>query len=105
MKRVKVYSSISQFESFINNPEFSIIDVKVDSCEQSSSFQECFIGVVFYEDAHLDNNESVPSTSSNSAMSPCELFAANMVCRLGRTYPNNDRISCGNVACQLTQPQ
>lgn len=39
------------------------------------------------------------------AMSPCKLFAANMVCRLGRTYPNNDRISCGNVACQLTQPQ
>lgn len=61
MKRVAVFGSMEQFESFVNDPKVSIIDVKVDSCKQSSTFQECFIGVVFYEDAPLKSTES-PAT-------------------------------------------
>lgn len=67
MKRVAVFGSIKQFEDFVNDPNNSIIDVKVDSCEQSYNFQDCFIGVVFYEDAPLNSEESAPSASANKA--------------------------------------
>lgn len=64
MKRVAVFGSIMQFEAFVNDPKVSIIDVKVNSCEQSYNFQDCFIGVVFYEDAPLKSAES-PDTTGN----------------------------------------
>ena len=51
MKRVAVFGSIAQFEAFVNDAKVSVIDVKVSTCEQSYNFQECFVGVVFYEDA------------------------------------------------------
>lgn len=64
MKRVAVFGKISQFESFVNDPEISVIQVTVNSCQQSYNFQECFIGVVFYEDAALKTTES-PTTTGN----------------------------------------
>jgi hypothetical protein len=61
MKRVAVFGSIAEFESFVNDPKVSVIQVTVNSCQQSYNFQECFIGVVFYEDAPLNTAES-PAT-------------------------------------------
>lgn len=61
MKRVAVFNTITQFESFVNDPKVSVIQVTVNSCQQSYNFQECFIGVVYYEDAPLKAAES-PAT-------------------------------------------
>lgn len=57
MKRVAVFGSIAQFEDFVNDAKVSVIDVKVSTCEQSYNFQECFVGVVFYEDAPQNTME------------------------------------------------
>ena len=65
MKKVKVFSSISEFEKFVNSVE--VLDVKVVGCEQSYSFQECFIGVVFYKEAQQENIEpKIQSASPNN---------------------------------------
>ena len=51
MKKIKVTGSIKEFEKFINRHDVEIISVDVKGCEQSYMFQECFIGVIYYEDA------------------------------------------------------
>ena len=65
MKRAKVFGSIKHFEDFINSPDVSVIDIKVQTVEQSYNFQDCFVGVVFYEDAP-QNAKELAATTANS---------------------------------------
>jgi hypothetical protein len=57
MKRAKIFGLIQEFEDFLNRQDISIIDVKVQTVEQSQTFQEYFVGIVFYEDAPQDAEE------------------------------------------------
>jgi hypothetical protein len=66
MKRVAVFGSIAQFEAFVNDPKVSVIDIKVSTCEQSYHFQECFVGVVFYEDAPQNTVELAATDSQHT---------------------------------------
>ncbi len=50
MKKVKLFSSISEFEEFINREDIEVLQVDVKVVEQSYSFQESFAGIVFYRE-------------------------------------------------------
>ena len=50
MKKVKLFSSISEFEEFVNRDDIDIIQVDVKAVEQSSMFQESFVAVVYYKE-------------------------------------------------------
>lgn len=49
MKRVKVFSSIAEFEEFINSETIETIQIDVKAVEQSFHFQDSFMAIVFYK--------------------------------------------------------
>lgn len=49
MKKVQLFSKISEFEEFINRTDIDVIQVDVKVVEQSFMFQESFAAVVFYK--------------------------------------------------------
>ena len=48
MKKVQLFSKMSDFEEFINRTDIEVIQVDVKVVEQSFMFQESFAAVVFY---------------------------------------------------------
>ena len=50
MKKVKLFSSMSEFEAFINRTDIEVLQVDVKVVEQSYMFQESFGAVVFYKE-------------------------------------------------------
>jgi hypothetical protein len=49
MKKVQLFSKMSEFEKFINRTDIEIIQVDIKVVEQSFMFQESFAAVVFYK--------------------------------------------------------
>jgi hypothetical protein len=49
MKKVQLFSQMSDFEEFINRTDIEVIQVDVKVVEQSYMFQESFAAVVFYK--------------------------------------------------------
>lgn len=49
MKKVKLFSYMSEFEEFVNRTDIDVIQVDVKVVEQSFLFQESFAGIVYYE--------------------------------------------------------
>ena len=49
MKKVELFSQMSDFEEFINRTDIEVIQVDVKVVEQSYTFQESFAAVVFYK--------------------------------------------------------
>ena len=49
MKKVQLFSQMSDFEEFINRTDIEVIQVDVKVVEQSYTFQESFAAVVFYK--------------------------------------------------------
>ena len=49
MKKVQLFSKMSDFEEFINRTDIEVIQVDVKVVEQSFLFQESFAAVVFYK--------------------------------------------------------
>jgi hypothetical protein len=52
-KRIELFYTISDFESFVNRTDIKIIQVDVKGVERSHTFQQGFFAVVFYEQ-HFD---------------------------------------------------
>ena len=52
-KRIELFYTISDFESFVNRTDIKIIQVDVKGVEPSPAFQQGFFAVVFYEQ-HFD---------------------------------------------------
>jgi hypothetical protein len=52
-KRIELFYTISDFESFVNRTDIKIIQVDVKGVEISHTFQQGFFAVVFYEQ-HFD---------------------------------------------------
>ena len=50
MKRVSLFSSMSEFEKFINRTDIEVLQVDIKVVEQSYMFQESFAAVVFYRE-------------------------------------------------------
>lgn len=50
MKRVKMFNTIKEFETFINRSDIDIISVDIKVVEQSFIFQEGFSAIVFYQE-------------------------------------------------------
>lgn len=50
MKKVSLFSSMSEFEKFINRTDIEVLQVDVKVVEQSFLFQESFAAVVFYKE-------------------------------------------------------
>lgn len=50
MKKVKIFNSIKEFEDFVNREDIEIIQIDAKACEQSYSYQEGFIGMIFYKE-------------------------------------------------------
>jgi hypothetical protein len=49
MKKVQLFSKMSDFEEFINRTDIDVIQVDIKVVEQSFMFQESFAAVVFYK--------------------------------------------------------
>lgn len=49
MKKVQLFSRMSDFEEFVNRTDIEIIQVDIKVVEQSCIFQESFAAVVFYK--------------------------------------------------------
>ena len=49
MKKVKIFSTILDFEKFVNRTDIEVIQIDIKAVEQSSIFQECFVAVVYYK--------------------------------------------------------
>jgi hypothetical protein len=49
MKKVQLFSKMSDFEEFINRTDIDVIQVDIKVVEQSYMFQESFAAVVFYK--------------------------------------------------------
>lgn len=94
MKRVAVFGSIAQFEAFVNDTKVSVIDVKVSTCEQSYNFQECFVGVVFYEDAPQNTMElaATDNQHTQAKIAPFEILWKNLVTTM--PFPPDDKMEC-----------
>jgi hypothetical protein len=50
MKRLKLLSTISEFETFVNNTNIEILQLDIKVVEQSFLFQESFCAAVYYRD-------------------------------------------------------
>ena len=49
MKKVELFSKMSDFEEFINRTDIEVIQVDIKVVEQSCMSQESFAAVVFYK--------------------------------------------------------
>lgn len=58
-KRVKILYTTEEFENFVNRTDIEIIHIDVRGVEQSYSFQQGFMGVVFYEELENEHAKSV----------------------------------------------
>lgn len=50
MKKVQLFSTMSEFENFINRTDIEVIQVDIKVVEQSCMFQEYFVAIVFYKE-------------------------------------------------------
>lgn len=60
MKRIKVITSVSEFEDFVNSDAINVIKTDVTGVQQSFLCQECFIAVVYYEEQWIKTEETKP---------------------------------------------
>ena len=49
MKKIEVTGSSEYFEKFVNRTDIEILQIDIKGCEQSISFQESFIAVIYYK--------------------------------------------------------
>lgn len=50
MKRVIATPSIKYFEEVLNRPDIDIIKIDVKAVEQTIYFQDCFFGIIVFEE-------------------------------------------------------
>lgn len=49
MKKIEVIGNAEYFEKFVNRTDIEILQIDIKGCEQSITFQESFIAVIYYQ--------------------------------------------------------
>jgi len=57
MKKIKIFKTKSEFESFVNSVDVEILQIDIKAVEVSYYFQDGFAAVVFYKENNDNNND------------------------------------------------
>lgn len=69
MKKIKIFKTKSEFESFVNSADVEILQIDIKAVEVSFYFQDGFAAVVFYkENNHKDNYKGNSAITKEQAI-------------------------------------